>query len=82
MSGASAESLSSPTNEAAVNVSRTAQVLSQSSIDRGQGNIKNAEQAAAVASQIKELFQQNPANALAGQTGNISSSLMDLLKAG
>ncbi len=76
------EPLSSSQNEAAVNVSRAAQVLSQSSVERTQGNIVNAEQAAAVASQIKELFQQNPAGALAGQAGNVSSGIMDLLKAG
>jgi len=77
-----AEQVSSPQNEVAVNVSHAAQVLSQSSADRGQGNILNAEQAAAVAGQLKELFQQNPANALAGQAGNVSSGIMDLLKAG
>lgn len=77
-----AEPVSSPQNEVAVNVSHAAQVLSQSSADRGQGSIQNAEQAAAVAGQLKELFQQNPANALAGQAGNVSSGIMDLLKAG
>ncbi len=80
--GESTEPSSSPQKEAAVNVSRAAQILSQSSVDRTQGNIMNAEQAAAVAGQIKELLQQNPAAALAGQAGNVPSSIMDLLKAG
>jgi len=77
-----AEHVASAQSEVAVNVSHAAQVLSQSPAERGQGNIQNAEQAAAVAGQLKELFQQNPANALAGQAGNVSSGIMDLLKAG
>ncbi len=76
-----AEQISSTQNEVTVNVSHAAQVLNQSPAD-GQGVIQTAEQAAAVATQLKELFQQNPANALAGQAGGVSSSIMDLLKAG
>jgi len=80
--GEQAEQVSLAQNEVAVNVSHAAQVLNQSPVDRGQGNIQTAEQAAAVAGQLKELFQQNPANALAGQAGNVSSGIMNLLKAG
>ena len=77
-----AEQVASAQNEVAVNVSRAAEVLNQAPVERGQGNIQTAEQAAAAAAQIKELFQQNPANALAGQAGGVSSDIMDLLKAG
>lgn len=80
--GGQAEQVASAQNEVAVNVSRAAEVLNQASAERGQGNIQTAEQAAAAAAQIKELFQQNPANALAGQAGGVSSDIMDLLKAG
>ena len=76
------EQVSLAAEEVAVNVSQAAQVLNQLPADRGQGNIQNAEQAAAVAGQLKELFQQNPASALVGQAGNVSSGIMDLLKAG
>ncbi len=77
-----AEKASSNQNEVAVSVSRAAEVLNQASAERGQGNIQTAEQAAAVAGQLKELFQQNPANALASQAGGVSSDIIDLLKAG
>ncbi len=77
-----AEQVASAKNEVTVNVSHAAEVLNQSSVDRGQGVIQTAEHAAAVAGQLKELFQQNPENALAGQAGNVSAGIMDLLKAG
>lgn len=79
---AQAEHVTSAQNKVDVNVSQAAQVLNQTPAERGQGNIQSAEQAAAVAGQLKELFQQNPANALAGQAGSVSSGIMDLLKAG
>ena len=79
---AAEQAVSTPTSEAAVNVSRAAEVLNQAPADRGQGNIQSAEHAAAVASQIKELFQDSPANALAGQAGGVSADIMALLEAG
>lgn len=80
--GEQADQVASAQNDVAVSVSRAAEVLNQAPTEHGQGNIQTAEQAAAVAGQLKELFQQNPANALAGQAGGVSSDIMDLLKAG
>lgn len=77
-----AEQVSSGQNEVEVSVSRAAEVLNQASAGRGQGNIQTAEQAAAVVGQLKEQFQQNPANALAAQAGGVASGIIDLLKAG
>ncbi len=77
-----AEPVASAQNEVTVNVSHAAEVLNQSFADRGQGGIQTAEHAAAVAGQLKEMFQQNPENALAGQAGRVSAGIMDLLKAG
>jgi len=76
------EQVTAKQNEDAVSVSRAAEVLSQAAVDRGQGTIQSSEQALELAGQLKDLLLNNPARALAGQAGSVSSSIMDLLKAG
>lgn len=66
----------------AVSVSRAAQVLNEQPVERerGQGAVQSAEGAAQVAQSLKILIEKNGARALAAQTNNVSSDLMDLLK--
>ncbi len=68
------------TQDDAVSVSRAAQVLNEQPIERGQGVIRSAEQAAQVARGLKALFENNNGQALAGQTQNVSPDLVALLK--
>jgi hypothetical protein len=74
-------SATSNQSDDAVTVSRAAEVLSQASTDRGQGVIQSAEHASAVAQQLKAQFESNPAQALAGQSNNVSTDIMELIKA-
>ena len=65
-----------------VKLSRAAEILSQSQVQRGESAVQTPEQAAQLAQQLKNSIQADPAAALAGQTHGVSESILDLLKAG
>ncbi|MFC1747293.1 hypothetical protein ACFL2V_00650 [Pseudomonadota bacterium] len=65
----------------AVSVSRAAQVLNEQPLERGQGVIQSAEHAAEVAQGLRALFDGDAGQAVAAQAKNVSSDLIDLLKA-
>lgn len=77
-----AEPVANKQNIDEVSVSRAAEVLSQATAERGQGTIQSPDQAAELVQQLKTLFQNNPAQALASQAGDVPASIMDLLKVG
>ena len=69
-------------SEDALSVSRAAELLSSEPADRGQGVIQSAEQASQMAQGLKDLFAQQPGQAIAAQAKNLSPEMAGLLKAG
>ena len=63
-------------------MSRAAELLSSEPADRGQGVIQSAEQASQMAQGLKDLFAQQPGQAIAAQAKNLSPEMAGLLKAG
>lgn len=74
------EASAASTRDDSVNLSRAAELLNQAQTARTENRINSPEQAVALAQQLKAQIESNPAQALQGQSNELSKDLIGLLK--